>query len=242
MKSQAPEGLGRKCLWQPPACSCLTAHRAGSRALRLQGADISTSPCHCAHGCVLWLHWLLRDESRHAGVQELGGGARGRLRLRSGLEGGSAFRTKTLVQERPLSRPNVTGAESPEEKQPPRPLDTALLGPASSPGSQAGRPGAGFLLLTCSSALRHVAVKCPPARVRPPETLACPKALQEGLGLCNAVKATPASFVSKGAKKPHLLAGLTQASASWSSWGLSPGTGAVGRPSPQPCEKGEGGT
>nr|CAI9693663.1 unnamed protein product [Rangifer tarandus platyrhynchus] len=134
MKSQAPKGLGRKCLWQPPARSCLTPRVARGRAFRLQGADVSASPCRCAHGCVLRSHRFLRDESRHAGVRELGGGAQGRLTLQPGLGGGSAFRTKTLVQERPRSRPNVTNAEErPEEKLPPWPLDTALLGPTSSP-------------------------------------------------------------------------------------------------------------
>lgn len=126
--------MGRKCLWQPPARSCLTPHGASGQALRLQGVDVSASPCHCAHGCVLWSHWFLRDESRPVGVWELGGGAQGRLTLRSGLGGCSAFQTKTLVQERPHSRPNVTSAEEClEEKWPPRPLDTALLRPASSP-------------------------------------------------------------------------------------------------------------
>ena len=112
--------------------------------------------------------------------------------------------------------------------------------PRPLPGSRAGRAWSKLPTSMCSSVLYHVAVKCPPARVRPPETLTClQKSLQEGPGFCDAVKSSTGSFMIKGGKKPHLQAGLTQASASRGRWGPSPGTGVRGAPPP---EKGAGGT
>lgn len=136
-------------------------------------------------------------------------GCAGAGRCHQGSGGGSAFWTKALVQERPRSLPGVT-AQRNAGRRSGRPGRQAPLDPRPLPGSGGGRAWTELPTLMCESVLHHVAVKCPPARVRPPETVAClQKALQKGPGLCDAVKASPGLFTSKGEKKPSLQAGLT---------------------------------